>query len=361
MIKIVDRYIGRITLMGVIAVWVSLTLLMSMFLFLDELGSSDSGAGLLDVMYYVLLRSVDAAYVVFPVSALLGAMIGVGAMAAGNELVSFRTAGLSRLRISGSVMGAVALLTLGVMVVGEWVMPVAEEQARNHKEARQSLSSAGFDGRGMWIRDGNDFISIDRTVVYAGDLEEEVTLHNVVQYSFDDQQQLTKVERATEVRHDGTQWMLEETTGLTIDESGVERTTRAEVPWDVSFEPGLLATAVIRPRYMSMRAINEQISYLGQNGLDSRAYNSVLWSKALFPFTVLALVLAGMPFLFGSARSHSLGLRIFIGMSLGGVFMIVSKGMQNFSDAYAMPASLGAALPSVLLMVVVIVVLKRSA
>lgn len=360
MIKIVDWYIGRSTLTGVFAVWVSLTLLMSMFLFLDELGSPDGGAGLLDVVYYVVLRSVDAAYVVFPVSALLGAMIGVGGMAAGNELVSFRTAGASRLRISGSVLGAVALLTLGVMMLGEWVMPVAEEQARNLKETRLNLSSGGYGGRSMWIRDGNDFISIDRTVVYAGDQEEEVTLLNVVQYSFDDQLNLKTVERATEARHDGSQWLLEASTGLTIEEEGVTRVARKLVPWDVSFEPGLLASAVIRPRYMSMRAITEQVSYLAQNGLDSQAYQSALWNKAMFPVTVLALVLAGMPFLFGSARTHSLGLRIFIGMSLGGVFMIVNKGMQNFSDAYAVPAYLGAALPSVLLMLVIIIILKRS-
>lgn len=360
MIKIVDRYVGKATLIGIFGVWVSLTMLMAMFLFLDELGSSDSSAGLLDVVYYVALRTVDASNVVFPVSALLGAMIGVGSLAAGNELVSFRTAGVSRLRISGSVLGAVLILTLGVMVVAEWVMPTAEVQARNLKEARLSVSSAGSGGRGMWIRDGNDFISIDRTVVYAGALDEEVTLLNVVQYSFDDDRQLRTVERASEARHDGNEWMLENTTGLTIDADGVTRKTRQGVAWDVSFEPGLLATAIIRPRYMSMRAINEQNVYLRQNGLDTRAYNSELWRKALFPVTVLALVLAGMPFLFGSSRTHGMGLRIFIGMSLGGIFMIVSKAMQNFSDAYALPAYLGAGLPSVLLAVAVIVILRRS-
>ncbi len=113
MIKIVDRYVGRATLVGVMAVWISLTLLMSMFTFLEELGDTDKGVGILGVIYYVALRSVDSAYVVFPVSALLGAMIGVGGLAAGNELVAFRTAGASRMRISGSVLGAVLVLALG--------------------------------------------------------------------------------------------------------------------------------------------------------------------------------------------------------------------------------------------------------
>ncbi len=246
------------------------------------------------------------------------------------------------------------------MAMGEWVMPEAEEQARNYKETRLSVSSAGSGGRGMWIRDGNDFISIDRTVVYADGQEEQVTLLNVVQYSFDDDRNLLNIERASEVSHDGDEWHLLGTTAVSIGENRVRRETREDVPWQVSFEPELLTTAVIRPRYMSIRAISEQISYLRQNGLDSRAYGSMFWSKALFPLTVLALVLAGMPFLFGSARSHSLGLRIFIGMSLGGMFMIVSKAMQNFSEAYELPSVVGAGVPSAVLVLAVIVILRRS-
>ena len=104
----------------------------------------------------------------------------------------------------------------------------------------------------------------------------------------------------------------------------------------------------------------DQWAYLRQNGLDDRAYATEFWNKVLFPLIVLALVLAGMPFLFGSARTQSLGLRIFVGMSLGGAFMIVSKTLQNLSEAYALPSWLGAALPSLVLASVVIVVLRRS-
>lgn len=360
MIKLVDIYVGRAALFGVLGVWISLTLLMAMFTFLDELGDAQNGIRIGEIIYYVALRSINAAYIVFPVSALLGAMIGVGALAAGNELVAFRTAGVSRLRLSGSVLGAVLVLALGVMALGEWVMPPAEQQARAFKDTRLDANSVGAVGRGMWIRDGNDFISVGRTVLYADGASEAVTLHNVVQFSFDENQQLQAVERASLARHDGERWVLLDTTAVSLGEAGVERRSTGETPWDVGFEPGLLSTTVLRPRYMSMAAISEQLEYLGRNGLDARAYNSVFWTKVMFPLTVLALVLAGMPFLFGSSRTQSLGLRIFVGMSLGGVFMIVSKTMQNFSDAYALPTFFGTALPSLLLATVIIIVLKRS-
>ena len=43
MIKLVDRYVGRSTLFAILAVWLALTTLMSMFTFLDQLGDSGSG------------------------------------------------------------------------------------------------------------------------------------------------------------------------------------------------------------------------------------------------------------------------------------------------------------------------------
>lgn len=359
MIKVVDRYVGRSTLTGVLAVWFSLTLLMALFTLIDQFGNTGADGGVGALLTFVFLKSINGAYIVFPVAALLGAMIGVGGLAAGNELVAFRTAGVSRLRLSGSVLGAVGLLSIGVMVLGEFVMPNAEKQANSLEASQLDASQAGTGARDIWIRDGEDFIHIGRFVVTGAELS-DTTLREVVRYRFDDKRALSRVDRAASATHDGTRWHLLENTITEVSDQGIQRRFEADLPWDASFQPELLSTAVVRPRYMSMRDIRDQIDYLERNGLDRRAYTSVLWTKMLFPFSVLALVLAGMPFLFGSSRTQSMGVRIFIGMSLGGIFMIVSKTMQNFSEAYDLPSYIGAGLPSLVLATVIILVLRRS-
>jgi lipopolysaccharide export system permease protein len=273
--------------------------------------------------------------------------------------VAFRTAGVSRLRLSGSVLGAVALLSAGVMVLGEFVMPQAEKQANSLEANQLDASQAGTGARDIWIRDGEDYIHIGRFVV-SGEALRDASLREVVRYRFDENRALNRIDRAASAVHDGEQWHLLENTITEVNDQGIERRFVEDLPWDATFEPELLSTSVVRPRYMSMRDINDQIDYLERNGLDRRAYSSVLWTKRLFPFSVLALVLAGMPFLFGSSRTQSLGVRIFIGMSLGGVFMIVSKTMQNFSEAYDLPSWVGAGLPSLVLATVVILILRRS-
>ena len=98
MVKLVDRYVGRAALMGMLAVWVAMTMLFSLFSLLGELRDMQGDYGTGDVFWYIALTAPSMAYQVFPVSALLGALVGVGGLAAVNELVAFRTSGVSRLR-----------------------------------------------------------------------------------------------------------------------------------------------------------------------------------------------------------------------------------------------------------------------
>jgi len=67
-----------------------------------------------------------------------------------------------------------------------------------------------------------------------------------------------------------------------------------------------------------------------------------------------------MPFVFGSTRQHNLGSHLFIGMTLGGLFMLVNGAAQNMATAFSLPIALATILPSAILTVVAITVLRRS-
>jgi lipopolysaccharide export system permease protein len=360
-IRHADRYLGRAALLGTLGVWISLTTLLMLFNLLDELKPGESTIGFGQILWYVLLTGPRAAYMVYPVSALIGALIGIGGLAATNEIVAFRTAGMSRLRISGSVLAAIGLLTLGVMAMGEWVAPAAEAQARVFKFTQAYGDSLAQGTRGVWIRDGDRFVFIERPLVSAGLEGERIQFRNVVIFDFDDTGALRSATRAESAWHDGNSWHLEKVQTTSVGPTAVEREIEPERSWSSSIKPELLDSALLRPRYMSIQALRDQLRYLGRNALDATVYESAFWSKVLFPFTVLALVLAGMPFVFGAARQHGTGVRLFIGMTLGGLFLIVSRAVQNFSDAYGLPGLFGAAVPALALSVTVLLILRRSA
>ena len=67
-----------------------------------------------------------------------------------------------------------------------------------------------------------------------------------------------------------------------------------------------------------------------------------------------------MPFVFSSTRTQNVGVRMFIGMVLGGLFLILSRMAQNLGDAYHFPAMLSNGIPPLLLAAIAIQALRRS-
>ena len=129
MIRLVDRYIGRAAVLGILVVWFAMTLLFALFSLLGEIRDTQVNYSTLDAFWFVLLTAPRMAYQVFPVSALLGALVGVGGLAAANELVAFRTSGISRLRLAVAALAGTLLLALPVMIMGEWGAPAGGHKA----------------------------------------------------------------------------------------------------------------------------------------------------------------------------------------------------------------------------------------
>lgn len=360
MIKLVDRYVGRAALLGMLLVWVALTVLFVLFNLLGELRSTENDYGTLDVMWFVTLTLPRMAYQVFPVSALLGALVGVGGLAASNELVAFRTAGISRLRLALAALAGTLLLTLPVMIMGEWVAPAAEQQARAFRLSEKVGTAIIGGPRGVWMRDGVNVVNIQRPLLYADRGRQTVDFKNVVIYQFSGEAELQTITRAGSAAHEQGRWTLDEVSRVEFDERGASLTRHERQDWATDVKPELLDSAVTRPKLLSMRSLWEYLDYLGENGLDDRVYQAAFWEKALYPFTVIALVLAGMPFLFGQARSHNVGVRLFFGMVLGGLFMIVSRALQKFGSVYDLPPPLTIAVPVLLLAVAAVLVLRRT-
>ena len=358
--KLVDRYIGRVALLGIAGVWVLLTALYVVFSLLGELRNAHADYGSNDAVWFVLLTIPRMAYQVFPISALLGALVGVGGLAAANELVAFRTSGVSRSRLAVAALAGTIVLTIPVMIVGEWVAPAADQQARAFRLSEMTGQAIIGGPRGMWMRDGLDIVNIQLPVLSADRGQQSVEFKKVVIYRFDEGERLTSIVRAENAIHDGSNWVLEQISDVEFGgESAVAGFTEQEV-WPTSVRPELLESAVSRPSLLSLRSLWDFIGYLGENDLDDRPYRVAFWEKAMFPFTVIALVLAGMPFVFAQARSQSMGVRLFTGMIVGGVFLIVNRAFQKMGGVYDLSPMLSMSVPVVLLALGAVFVLRRS-
>jgi lipopolysaccharide export system permease protein len=360
MVKVVDRYLGRASLLGSLLVWIVLTLLYVLLALMSELRAVEANYSSADAIWYVALTVPRLAYQVFPIAALVGALVGVGGLAATNELVAFRTSGVSRLRLSAAALAGAMTLAVPIIIMGEWVAPAAEYQAKAFR-LQELVGKVIMGGpRGVWMRDGTDIVNIQLPVLSASRGEQSVAFNDVVIYGFTDQVDLSTITRADSATHGGDGWILNGVSEVRFEPSGAKITRLDHRPWATEVKPGLLDSAVTRPHRLSLRSLLGYLDYLQENGLDDTLYQDAFWEKIMYPFTIVALVLAGMPFVFGSSRNLNLGVRLFIGMIMGGLFLIFSRMLESFGYAYQFPSFLSHMVPPLLLGGAALVLLRRT-
>ncbi len=360
MIKLVDRYIGRAAILGTLVVWLALTFLFALFSLLSELRSTQAEYTSLDAVWVATLTLPRLAYQVFPVAALLGTLVGVGGLAASNELVAFRTSGVSRVRLASAAMGGALLLALPVMTMGEWLAPAAEQQARAFRLSEMVGQAIIGGTTGVWMRDGADIVNIQAPILSADRGRQSLEFKDIVIYHFDRNVNLQKITRAESASHQDAAWQLDQVNEVSFSDSGAQAGQHDSLPWSTEVRPELLGSVVTRPKRLSVRSLLDYLDYLKANGLDDSLYQSALWEKLVYPFSVIALVLAGMPFVFGQLRSQNMGVRMFLGMVLGGAFLIFTRMVQNFGDVYQLPAMLSHGLPPLLLGITAVYFLRRT-
>ena len=74
-------------------------------------------------------------------------------------------------------------------------------------------------------------------------------------------------------------------------------------------------------------------------------FESAYWSRWFYPFNVIVLCLATLPFAFGSLRSGGFGKRLFLGILVGIGGLLLQKMAVDLSDVYRFDVRLAYLLP----------------
>ncbi len=353
------RHIGGTAVSGMVVALLVLVALVVFMALIGELG--DIGRGdysLTDMLWYVALTIPRRAHDLFPAAAVVGALGAVGGLAAGSELVAYRAAGLSRLRISLAVVAGAALVLIPMLLVGEWLAPKGELMAQSLRVRQMTGGSGLAGGGGLWVRHGDTIVHARRPI--AGEAPDDVALAEVEIFQFD-QARLQSAIHAGLAEHDGEGWVLNKVRESRFVDNRVELLHADQRRWGQLMDPALLQTAVAKPKYLGLSELRPYVNYLDENGLDARAYRTALWWRIAYPFSVLAVVLAGMPFVFGSWRSGGMGQRLFVGMLLGAGFYMANKTIGSLAQVYNLSAPLAAFVPSLALVLLAVVLLRRGA
>lgn len=351
--KLLDRYIGKTVLVSTLVVMIVLLALFAFVSFageLDKVGRGDYDAGL--AMQYTLLLLPRLAYQLFPIVVLLGAIIGLGTLASQSELIVVRAAGVSLKRIIWTVMKVGLLLLALMLVVGEFVAPVAEFKGQSLRAEAISGQASFRSDKGLWARDGNN-------VIHIRDLMSSERVGRVSVYNFDDANRLQSVTTVGEASYEGDRWLLKRVLSSAVSEDGVKTSRHNTLLQKSLLTPELIGVVTVKPGYLSAPGLYRYIGYLDDNGLDSSKYVLALWKKAVMPLTTMVMVFLAVPFVFGPLRSVGVGQRIFVGTLFGIGYFLADQTTGHMGLVYGLPPLMSVLVAPVLFFVIAAYMFKR--
>ncbi len=343
MFGVLDRYIGKTIFNTIMMTLFMLVSLSGIIKFVDQLRKTGEGQyTALGAGLYTLLSVPKDVEIFFPMAALLGALLGLGTLAQRSELVVMQASGFTRLQIALSVMKTAIPLVLLTMAIGEFVAPAGEQMARNYRAQQLIGGSLLSTQNGLWAKDGNSFIYIQR-------IKGENELNGISIYNFNDQRRLLTVRYAASATYDATNrlWKLSQVDESNLtDAKQVKGSQMVSGEWKTNLTPDKLGVVALDPDALSIRGLYNYAKYLKQSGQESGRYQLNMWSKIFQPLSVAVMMLMALSFIFGPLRSVSMGVRVVTGISFGFLFYVLDQIFGPLSLVYGLPPVLGAILPS---------------
>jgi lipopolysaccharide export system permease protein len=351
--RIHDVYVGKVVLGTVALVW-------AVLLGLDVTNGlsgqvREIGRGnftFVHALAFVAYTVPRRAYTLFPTAAVIGALMGLGQLAASSELTALRALGLSRRRLSLSVAVALALLTGGMVVAMETAGAWGQTQADNLKASAKYGDVARGKYSSLWAREGDIFLNAQSGALVANGDSSELVLQDVRLYQLDTEGRLASIAHAATATHAPDSWILKDVLRTTFGDRSVQQEKLPQETWPSKLDPAALAASLGQPRYMSATDLGRSIDYRHRNGLDAREYEEVYWGRWFYPLNVLALCLAAIPFAFGSLRSGGMGKRLFMGIMFALAFWLLQLLFGRMGTALHLDYRLAYTATPVLMLVI---------
>ena len=344
--RILDRYIGTVVAVHCLTVLAVLLTVYFFSAFVTELG--DVGKGRYDFFHavlYSLMMLPRQAYEIFPLVALLGAILGLGSLANTSELAVIRAAGISIQRILLAVVKTGVVLVIVVAVLGEVIAPPLEKMARLKRAEAMSEKFSVSTGDALWGKDGNTFIHIEKF------FSSEMFAKGMSFYEFDDDGALIRTTHAADARYRDNAWELDGVNRFQISEQGIEREYLVSERWKTSLKPEVLNIIAVPPENLSVWDLQDYVTYMDDNNLDARQYKLSFWIKIMAPLATLGMVLLAVPFVVGSLRNVSVGQRIMTGSLLGIGFYLFNAIFSRVGIVYDIPPLLSASVPTLIVFI----------
>jgi len=380
-----DRYLYRTVLIYAFMAMAVMLTLGALVLFITQQGDIGVGsysAG--DAFLNTLLNLPQTAFELLPIGAMIGALMGLGNLAAGSELVVTRASGVSVWRIGWPV--GLAGLTLAVIMygVGEYAAPPMAQYAKREKTTAKMADVSFAGSSSAWVKDGNLILRVQ-----TGDADH--AFGGVSVFELDGPTRLSSILRAARIsvadggpadtgradtgradtgradtgradtgRAYAGRWNLHDVATSRFGKDHVDADTRSEATMRSTVNPDFLGLAATDPQLLTLHGLASYIDHLRRNSLDTAVFEIGFWSRIARLFAVIVVTLLALPFVFGPLRTTGAGTRTVIGVLLGVLFFLVTRTVENGGQLFGLNPMLVGWLPTMGVTLCTIVAISRT-
>jgi lipopolysaccharide export system permease protein len=354
-VNTLDRYLYRTVLVYTFMAMTVLLVLGGLVVFISQQGDIGVGnysAG--DAFLFTLLNMPQQTFELLPIGAMIGALMGLGNLASGSELVVTRASGVSVWRIAWPVGLAGLTLALIMYGVGEYAAPPMAQFAKREKTTSK-LQDVSFAGSSTaWVKEGNLILRVQ-----TGEVDR--AFGGVSVFELDGPTHLRSIQRAARISvADPGRWSLHNVATSRFDKDRVEGETVGESTMRSTVNPEFLSLAATDPQMLTLRGLAAYIDHLRRNSLETAPYEIGYWSRIARLFAVVVVTLLALPFVFGPLRTTGAGTRTVIGVLLGVVFFLITGTIEKGGQLFDLNPVLVGWLPTLVVGLCTLIAISRT-
>jgi lipopolysaccharide export system permease protein len=354
-VNTLDRYLYRTVLIYTLMAMAVLLALGALVLFLSQQGDIGVGSySAAEAFLFTLLNMPQQAFELLPIGAMIGALMGLGHLASGSELVITRASGVSVWRVAWPVGLAGVTLALIMFGIGEYAAPSMAQFAKREKTISK-LADVSFAGTSSaWVKDGNRILRVQ-----TGEVDR--AFGGVSVFELDGPTRLLSIQRAARIEvADPGRWSLHNVATSRFEKDKVEGDTVGELTLRSTVNPDFLGLAATDPQMLTLHGLSSYIDHLRRNSLETASYEIGYWSRIARLFAVIVVTLLALPFVFGPLRTTGAGTRTVVGVLLGVVFFLLTRTIENGGQLFNLNPALVGWLPTAVIGFCTLVAISRT-
>ena len=338
---LLERYIATRGLQASLNIWLGLTTLLAVFGCIDELDALKQAYDGIHMLLYIGQKLPILAFNIFPTACLIGTMIAVGAMMAQSEFAIIRCNGIGLCSIViWSILPLVLVAGVLVVLYDSYFIGWHQQAETTRDKLRKNIPAPDYASisKTTWLKENNAIISV-------GSVASNGTVRNIhVWYLDPATQNLTKFVTAERGTLANGEIILDHGREVSLSSHSMRWAKINKIPLTTD-QQTMQWLSVRTPEYLTMQNLYRITEYLNTQQLNSNTFGYALWQRALFPISIVVLVVFAVGLVAGPLRGTPVSTRIFVSVLVGILIQFVLQLLGSISVVFSFDPLLFVSVP----------------